>query len=136
MTKPETMSPQAIVEMAAKEAVAIVNTFVLPWKKPEAGGEVVARECVMTLTGQKIDPETFVDQHVKPMADALCYSIAMFGVPHSFVAPTWNQPGAKLIAEHTASAGATGPVIRAVVSESVDGTQALSLLYSARFAAA
>jgi hypothetical protein len=136
MTKPETMSPQAIVEMAANEAIAIVNSFLLPWRKPEAGGNVTSRECVMQLTGQKIDPATFADEHVKPMADALCHSIAMFGVPHSFVAPTWNCPGAKLIAEHTASAGTTGPVIRAVVSESVDGTQALSLLYAARFAAA
>lgn len=135
MTKTETMSPQAIVEMAANEAVAVVNNFLHPWKKPASGGDVVARECVMQLTGQKIDPATFADEHVKPMADATCHDIAMRGVPHSFVAPTWSRPDAKMIAEHTASAGATGPVIRAVVYEAVDGTQVLSLLYSARFAA-
>lgn len=113
--------------------MAAVNTFLHPWKKPATGGDVSARECLMHLSElSKLDPEAMIDQHLGPIANAVCHDIASRGAPHSFVAPTWNRPGSTMLAEHTASAGVNGPVIRVVVFEEPNHLPRVAVLWTVR----
>ncbi len=131
---------QQVAEGVAYYVVMVLDVFgklrlATGSTRPAAGGDVVARECVMQFGDLLPLDQKRYEQHVKPIAEAIVSDIGMRGVPHSFVAPTWQREGTTMLGDSTASTGADGPVIRAVVFREADGRERLAVLWSARFAA-
>lgn len=143
MTKPETTSPQSIAEAAAKHVAQVVADLLHFWKKPAAPGDIDARECLMALADLTPFDQQKIDEHIQPIADAVCSHIRMRGVPHSFVSPIWKRDGATMLADSTASvehaasgASYSGTVIvRVVVFEEPNHLPRVAVLWSTRFAA-
>lgn len=131
----EVVNAEAVAKQVAEHVVAVVDTFLQPWRKPNTSGDPSARECLMAFNDLLPFDQRKIESHIQPIADAVCYDIASRGVPHSFVAPTWNRPGSTMLAEHIASAGVDGAVIRVVVFEEPNHLPTLAVLWSPRFAA-
>lgn len=72
---------------------------------------------------------------MQSVADAVVDDIESRGVTHSFVAPTWNRDGAKVLGDHMASVGGDGPVVRVVVFDEPNHLPRIAVMWSARFAA-
>ncbi len=147
----ETKSPQtalqAVAEAAAKHVAEAVASFLYLWKKPATAGAVVAKEVVMRLSPRELAPpmERIQQEHFQPAAGVICDTIRSRGVPHSWIAPTWNRAGVTLLADSTASVDhpCTGApysdavIVRAVIyrgQDSGDNVE-LAVLFSPRFAA-
>lgn len=118
--------------LAAVEAGALATGL----KRAATSEVVMARECLMKSPELVPLDQQRYEQHVKPIAEAVCHDVLRHGVPHSFVAPTWQREGATAIGDSTASASSDGPVVRVVVFREADGRERLAVLYSPRFAAA
>lgn len=140
MTKPETVPHQALAEAIASIVCAAIAARFFRREKPAAGGEVVAREFLRPLSDfvqivAMPAARRWFDEHVQSVAAAVIDDIESRGVPHSFVAPTWNHDGAEVLGDHVTSVGSDGPVVRVVVFQ--DATQPqIAVMWSARFAAA
>lgn len=141
MTKPETVPHQALAEAIASIVCATIAARFFRREKPATGGDVVARECLRPLA----DFEQFAalpatkrwfDEHVQSVAAAVIDDIESRGVPHSFVAPTWNHDGAKVLGDHITSVGGDGPVVRVVVFQDATQLPGIAVMWSARFAPA
>lgn len=148
----ETRSPQSaslslqpIAEAAAKHVAEFVASFLYLWKKPATQGDIDAKEIAMLLSPRDLamPMERMQQEHFEPVAGAICDYIRARGVPHSWVAPTWNRDGVTLLADSTASAEhpCTGApysdavIVRAVVYQQDGDNVSLAVLFSPRFAA-
>lgn len=141
MTKPETRPHQTLAEALAAIVCAAIAARFFRREKPAAGGDVVVRECLRPLSelvqiAAMPAQRRWFDEHVQSVAAAVIDDIESRGVPHSFVAPTWNHDGAKVLGDHITSVGGDGPVVRVVVFQDATQLPGIAVMWSARFAAA
>lgn len=93
MTQPETVPHQTLAEALASIVCATIAARFFRREKPAAGGDVVARELLFSLTdfvqlARLPATRRWFDEHVRSVAAAVIDDIESRGVPHSFVAPT------------------------------------------------
>jgi hypothetical protein len=140
MTKPETRPHQLLAEALAAIVCAAIAARFFRREKPATGGDVAPRECLVSLAdflhlAQMPAEKRWFDEHVRVIAGGVVDDFEGRGVPHSFVAPTWNRDGAQVLGDHIASANRDGPVVRVVVFEEANHLPRIAVLYSPRFAA-
>lgn len=125
-----------IAKLVAEHVVVEVAKHLVGREKPAVASDAAHREVLMEDLGvMRALTRSQIRHEVQPIADVICDEIDARGAPHSFVAPTWQRDGSTMLGDSTASTGADGPVIRAVVFREADGRERLAVLWSARFAA-